>query len=158
MHLETTRFGTLEIDESAILTFTQPIIGFQAYRRFVLLDQTDDGKVFWLQSTDTGDLAVVLMDPRSVRPDYDIGRRKGDLVELAADSVDDLDVYTLVVVTESPRQVRTNLKAPILIHRAQRLAKQTILDDNDYPVQFVLTPPQDSAQTPQEVSNARANP
>lgn len=157
MHLETTRFGALEVDEASILTFTQPIIGFQAFRRFVLLDNSENPNISWLQSTDAGDLAFVLMDPRSMMPDYDIGPRKADLIELAADSVDDLDIYTLVVVTQAPRQVRTNLKAPILINPRQRLAKQAILDDNSYPVQFVIDPAQEGAQTPQEASNARSN-
>lgn len=37
MPLETTRFGPIEFDDSAVLTFTQPIIGFHQFRRFVLL-------------------------------------------------------------------------------------------------------------------------
>ena len=37
MRLETTRFGEIEIDEQSTITFTQPIIGFQEYRRFVVI-------------------------------------------------------------------------------------------------------------------------
>ena len=157
MHLETTRFGSLEIDDSAILTFTQPIIGFQEFRRFVLLDGTGADHVKWLQSVDAGDLAFILMDPRSVVPDYDIRLRADELVELAVTSTDDLEIYTLVVVPKDPKQVRTNLKAPILINPQQRLAKQTILDKSSYPVQFSLAQAGQRTEPSQEVSNARSD-
>lgn len=157
MHIETTRFGPLEIDDNAILTFTQPIIGFQALRHFVLLDDTGVAHVKWLQSTDAGDLAFILMDPRTVVPGYDIRLRTDELTELAVASVEDLDIYTLVVVPQDPKQVRTNLKAPILINPEQRLAKQTILDKSSYPVQFLLAQAAQGAEPSQEVYNARSD-
>ena len=36
MHLETTRFVSLEIDASTILKLNQPIIGRPAFLRFIL--------------------------------------------------------------------------------------------------------------------------
>ncbi len=157
MHLETSRFGSIEIDDSVVLTFTQPIIGFQEFRRFVLLDGTGADHIKWLQSVDAGDLAFILMDPRSVVPDYNIRLRADELTELAVASVDDLEIYTLVVVPKDPKQVRTNLKAPILINPQQRLAKQTILDQSSYPVQFLLAQAEPGAEPSQEVSNARSD-
>ena len=157
MHLETTRFGSLEIDDNTILTFTRPIIGFQEFRRFALLDETGGAHVKWLQSTDAGDLAFILMDPRTVVPDYNVRLRADELTELAVDSAEALDIYTLVVVPRDPTQVRTNLKAPILINPQQRLAKQTILDQSSYPVQFLLAQAEPGAESSQEVSNARSD-
>ena len=157
MHLETSRFGSIEIDDGAILTFTQPIIGFQEFRRFVLLDGTGADHIKWLQSVDAGDLAFILMDTRSVVPDYNIRLRADELTELAVASVDDLEIYTLVVVPKDPKQVRTNLKAPILINPQQRLAKQTILDKSSYPVQFSLAQAAQGTEPSQEVSNARSD-
>lgn len=157
MHLETTRFGSIEVDDASIITFTHPIIGFREFRRFVLLDGPDDGQVKWLQSADASELAFILMDPRSVVPEYEVRLRHGELAELAVSSVDELDVYTLVVVPQPPAKVRTNLKAPILINAKQRLAKQTILDDADYPLQFELTQVEPGSEIPQEVSNARSD-
>lgn len=153
MQLETTRFGAMEVDEASIITFTQPIIGFQEFRRFVLMDGPPESNLLWLQSTDAGDLAFILMDPRHVVPDYAIKLGAHELTELAAASVDDLNVYTLVVVPQDKTQIRTNLKAPVLINPEQRLAKQTILDKSSYPVQFPLA----LAQPQEEEENARPN-
>lgn len=157
LRITTTRFGDLKVDEGSILTFTQPIIGFQEFRRFVLVPGPEEGAVTWLQSIEESDLAFILMDPRSVYPDYRVELGNHELSELAVTSVDELDVYTLVVVPADPSKVRTNLKAPILINPKVRLGKQTILEKSNYPVQFFLAQAKQGKPESKEVSNARTN-
>lgn len=158
MQLETTRFGLIEVDEQSIITFTQPIIGFQEFRRFVLLEGPDGGGLKWLQSTDSGDLAFIVMDPKQIVPDYAVKIGSHELTELAVTQADELDVYTLVVVPQDKAKVRTNLKAPVLINPKQRLGKQTILDKSSYPVQFLLSQAaQGGAEPQEEVDHARPN-
>ena len=157
MQLNTTRFGTIEVDEGAVITFTQPIIGFQEYRRFLLLSGPDDSVVRWLQSTERGDLAFLVMNPRTVFPDYRAELRPDELRELSVSDSAELDIYTLVVVPQDRTQVRTNLKAPILISPRQRLAKQTILDKSDYPIQYYLAQGQQGGQEHREDGNARTD-
>jgi flagellar assembly factor FliW len=158
MRLETERFGVLELNENSIITLTQPILGFQQYRRFVLLPGPSES-LHWLQSTDSGKLAFILLNPQVVMPDYRVDIHPRDLTELAAEKREDLQVYTLVVVPEDPSKVRTNLKAPILLNPHQRLAKQIVLDKSDYPVQFFLSQTkqrtESSSAQDEEVSNAR---
>ena len=157
MKLETTRFGTIEYDDQSVLTFTQPIIGFQEFRRFIFVDGPENSNLVWLQSTDSGDLAFILIDPRTVIPEYGFKLGDHELAELAVTKVEELDVYTLVVVPQDPKQVRTNLKAPILVNPKQRLAKQTILDKSSYPVQFILSQANQDAKDTEEVDHARPN-
>jgi flagellar assembly factor FliW len=113
--------------------------------------------VKWLQSVDSMDLAFILMDPRSVIADYAVALRKTELDELAVTKSDELDVYTLVVVPADHSQLRTNLKAPVVINMKQRLGKQTILDGSDYPIQFFLSQGQGDSDKTQEVSSARSD-
>ena len=158
MKVNTTRFGAVEVDDDAIITFTQPILGFQEYRRFVLLPGPENSPLKWLQSTDSGDLAFIVMDPRTVVPDYEVRIGAQEMAELAADTFEELEVYTLVVVPQDRTQVRTNLKAPILINPRQRLGKQTILDRSKYPIQFFLSQAQGGdRENAQEVKHARSN-
>jgi flagellar assembly factor FliW len=156
MQLSTTRFGTIEIDPEAIITFTQPILGFQEFRRFVLLPGPSD-YLRWLQSTDAGDLAFILMDPRAVAPDYKVEMDARELAELAATRVEEIEIYTLVVVPQDPAQTRTNLKAPILINLKQQLGKQTILEGSDWPIQHFLARAQRGETQAQEVGRAGSN-
>ena len=157
MQLRTTRFGDMEVEEASVITFTQPIIGFQEYRRFVLLPGPADSAVVWLQSTQSAELAFLLMNPRDVVPDYRVKLGGHELAELAVSDVSELDVYTILVVSEEVAKVRTNLKAPILINPKQSLGKQTVLEKSDYPIQFFLAKAKDAATAPEEVSNARAD-
>ncbi len=156
MRLETSRFGPLEIDDSTVITFTHPIIGFREFRRFVLLPGPNGAAIRWLQSCDDATLAFILMDPRDVIDSYSVKLSDHELSELAVSDLSKLDVYTLVVVPQDKTQVRTNLKAPIVINPKQRLAKQTIMDRADYPVQFYLTQAGGGA-APEEATNARSH-
>lgn len=158
MRLETSRFGEINVDDDTIITFTQPIIGFQEYRRFTLVPGPDDAAVKWLQSTESGDLAFLLMDPLQVMPDYRVELSRRELDELAVSEVSELDVYTLLVVPEDTAKIRTNLRAPILINEKHRLGKQTVLEKSNYPVQFFLAQAQQGTVEPKEVTNARPNP
>ena len=157
MKLETSRFGPLEIDPEKVITFTQPIVGFQEYRRYVLLPGPGSGEVKWLQSTDSGELAFILMDPLQVCSDYRVELRAEELRELAVTRVEELDVYTLVVVPQDPAKIRTNLRAPILISPKHRLGKQTILENSPYPIQFFLAQAQQGHGRPEEVASAGAD-
>jgi flagellar assembly factor FliW len=157
MQLETSRFGTIEYDPNDVITFTQPILGFQEFRRFVLLPGPQGNAVRWLQSTDKGDLAFIIMNPRQVLPDYTLQLGAHELAELAVTKAEELEVYTLVVVPHDNTQVRTNLRAPILISLKHRLAKQTILERSDYPIQFYLARTQQGDKSPEEASHARSD-
>ena len=154
MLLETTRFGTIEVDPNAVITFTQPILGFLEFRRYVLLPGPG-AHLTWLQSTDSGELAFILIDPRSVMPEYQVELKPQELAELAVTDPAELSVYTLVVVPHNPSQIRTNLRAPVLISLKHRLGKQTILERSTYPIQFYLS--QARAQSAPEVPHARSH-
>lgn len=154
MLLETTRFGKVEVDPNDIITFTQPILGFQEFRRYILLPGPSD-HLTWLQSTDSGELAFILIDPRSVMPEYQVDLKGPELSELAVTTVAELSVYTLVVVPNDPAKIRTNLRAPVLISRKHRLGKQTILERSNYPIQFYLA--QAQPNSPAEVPHARSH-
>jgi flagellar assembly factor FliW len=157
MKLETTRFGAIDVDSDLIITFTQPIIGFPEHRRFIIIPAAEGSGVKWLQSVESGDLAFLAMDPRAVMPDYRVDLGASELAELAVESSDALDIYTLVVVPQDRSLVRTNLKAPILVNPRQKLAKQTILERSDYPVQYLLARGQQDPDRKQEAVHARSD-
>ena len=157
MRLHTDRFGDIDVSDDSVITFTQPIIGFQEFRRFILLPGPPNSGLHWLQSLDDGRLAFILIDPRQVVPDYAVTLSPHERAELAVNDDAELDIYTLVVVPNERRKIRTNLKAPILINPRQRLAKQAILDKSNYPVRHYIFQEQTSHED-SEVSHARTHP
>jgi len=46
MLLETTRFGMISVDESRAITFPKGLLGFPAYKRYVLIEPADNS-YFW---------------------------------------------------------------------------------------------------------------
>lgn len=158
MHLVTSRFGPIDIDDDGVIAFTQPIIGFPALRRYAILPGPPGSSVQWLQSVDAGETAFLIMNPGLVYPEYKATLSPGELMELGVSAATELDVYTLVVVPQDRTQIRTNLKAPILINAAKRLGKQTILEHSGYPIQFFLAqqpqPAAQEAEQPKEAAHA----
>lgn len=157
MRVKTSRFGEINVADDQVLTFTHPIIGFPEHRRFVLLPGPQDGLTFWLQSTEDGALAFILIDPRVLMARYEAAIGPHELDELGAMNSAELNVYTLVVVPADTRDVRTNLKAPVLVNPKTRLAKQTILEKSDYPIRYYLQQRQTTPRGFEEAIDAGSN-
>ena len=69
VRIEHRRFGSLEVPERDVLAF-EPLPGFPGARRFALMAHDREGVFAWLVSLDHPDLAFVITDPRTLRPDY----------------------------------------------------------------------------------------
>lgn len=130
MVIETTRFGPLEVDESKIITFAEPILGFPNNRRFALIQTSEDPVFFWLQSVEDAFLAFVVCDPRAFVPDYDVPIRKDDLESLELAGIEDAQVLT--IVNKVNGDLTANLLGPILVGARSLKAKQMVLSDKRY--------------------------
>lgn len=129
--------GIIEVPEDKVITFVEPMLGFPGLTRFVIF-QNRSGPLFWLQSIEDKSVAFCIMLPFAVGldPDYELG--SGDLTDIAAAELDDILVYTVVVLDENRDKIRTNLRAPILVGRKTNRAKQLVFDDPALPMQFLL--------------------
>ena len=146
MQVDTTRFGTIEIDDDELVVFDDGLPGFRGRRTMVLLGggempggEAGDGNhsLFWLQDVSDPDLAFMTIVPWAAYPDYDIDIEPS---EVDGAQVDDLCVLTIVTVRREDGGVRltSNLLAPIVINTASRQGKQVILQNQDWPVQAPL--------------------
>jgi flagellar assembly factor FliW len=129
--------GEIDIADDQVITFVEPLIGFEDYRRFVIL-QTTTGPLYWLQSVDDETRAFCLLAPFQAGLDPDLAIGTVDAAEIGAEGVADIDVYTLVVLDEDRERIRTNLRAPILVCQTTNQAKQILIDNPDLPIQFLL--------------------
>jgi flagellar assembly factor FliW len=146
VQVETSRFGTVEVDADEIVDFSDGLPGFRGRRRMVVLGggelpggEPGDGhhSVFWLQDVADPDLAFMTIVPWTAYPDYDVEIDPSDVDETAAD---DLCVLSIVTVRRGDGGVRlsANLKAPVVIDTAHRTGRQVILQDSDWPIQAPL--------------------
>lgn len=131
----TSRFGTVSISNSDLLHFPQGLVGFEDCRRWVLLGDSGNPAVGWLQSTDEKELALAVISPRRFVPDYrfHVNRHQLETIEL-----EDLDrAFVLVVVAKTDSELTANLKAPVIINLDRRLGCQCVVAD-DHPMQHPL--------------------
>jgi flagellar assembly factor FliW len=156
MKVETTRFGTLDVDKNKIVRFTQPILGFADCQRYIIVEGPGQGKIWWLQSCDRPELAFIVMDPLQVMPDYEVRLDASEVEDLRLERAEDARLLTIVVVPDDRSRVRTNLRAPIVYNPKTNLAKQVVLQDSDYPVQYFLT--EAAEQAPVGTSDAGSHP
>lgn len=136
MLIQTTRFGAVEIDDSRILEFRQGLLGFSSFRTFALLQPDDNGVFYWLQSTESPDLAFVVTDPALWLPDFQAGVRKEQLEELGLSDLSDAQV--LVIVNRREQTLTANMQGPIVVNSTNHRAMQLVLAEKKWSTRHEL--------------------
>jgi flagellar assembly factor FliW len=136
MLIQTSRFGPVEIDDSRIIEFPAGLLGFSSYRKFALLQPDDNGVFFWLQSTESADLAFVVTDPALWIPDFQANIRKEQMEELGMREISDAQV--LVIVNKREQSLTANLQGPLVINSANRTAMQLVLAEKKWSTRHEL--------------------
>ena len=132
MHVETTRFGLLDVPDEAVLLFPEGLIGFETCTRFAIVDRQEDRSVWWLQSLDAPAVAFILTDPVAVVPHYAPTLPPNDLEELELESATAAELHVMLVVSRNPKEITANLLGPLVINPATRLGKQVVLHNSGY--------------------------
>lgn len=136
MELETARFGRLRFREADVLHFASGMIGFSGCCDWVLVPDTANAAVGWLQSVNHRAIALPVANPLRFLLAYRlrIPRRELDVLELAAGD----EPRPLVVVSKVGESLALNLRAPLIVNFERRLGRQVVVSDG-YPVRFVLS-------------------
>ncbi|GIV07312.1 MAG: flagellar assembly protein FliW [Fimbriimonadales bacterium] len=133
MELETTRFGTINIQADDIITFEDGLVGLNQYRRFVLMQHDSEGPFWWLQSAEEPSFALLLIDPWYFRPDYEVVLPESEVERLQlSESTPQAVLTTVTIPSGKPHAMTSNLLAPIVINTALRIGRQVILNDERY--------------------------
>jgi flagellar assembly factor FliW len=136
--IDTSRFGEIDIRESELITMRGPIFGFEHLSHFVLLIHDKNTPLWWLQSVENPSVAFVVVNPHIVKPDYNPAIFAEDLDSLDIKPGKPTALLAIVTVRSQPLRVTANIRAPILINADTRTARQVILEDADYPIQYDL--------------------
>ncbi|MGI6037267.1 MAG: flagellar assembly protein FliW [Limnochordia bacterium] len=147
MLIETSRFGPLEVDVDEIIEFPAGILGFEDYKKYVLLEHKPGSHFRYLQSMEEPELTFVLIDPRSFRPDYRVELSSSSLGELQVTEASEVEVYAIVTIPGEVTAMTANLQAPVLINTGVRLGQQIVLTDGQYGLRHKIM--EELAQLPQ---------
>ncbi len=138
MKIFTTRFAEIEISEETIISFPNGVLGFPDSTNYVLINTDDNSPLKWLQSLDDPALAFVVTNPNLFKPDYIIDAYRKDLKDINVQEAEDVLILVIVTVPNDPSKMTANLKGPILINTQNRMAKQLVIDNNEYEIKFRL--------------------
>ncbi|MFA9479007.1 flagellar assembly protein FliW [Phycisphaerales bacterium AB-hyl4] len=136
MRIETSRFGSVEVDEARTIRFTKGLLGFPGYTDYVLLEAGDESYFWWLQSTQSPELAFVVTDPSLFVPTYRVPVREPQLDDLGAGSPDEVQVF--VIVNKRDGMLTGNLQGPLVVSVHQRLGEQLVLSDRRFTTRVPL--------------------
>ena len=103
MVAETKFFGTVDIEEDKIIEFPMGIIGFEDYKKFALIydsEREERSKISWLQSLDEPVLALPVINPIDIMDEY--SQSNAEDMEVSTDMV-----YSQVVGLASMLGVNT---------------------------------------------------
>jgi flagellar assembly factor FliW len=135
MKIHTTRFGSIEIEPDDILFFRNGLLGFEDCRHWVLLADSDNSAVAWLQSMQHADVAMPVVSPRRFVADYQVRLEPNDVDILQLSSVE--QAYVLGVVSRDEDVLTLNLRAPLVINLDRRIGCQVVTVDPQ-PLQYEL--------------------
>ncbi len=113
-HIESTRFGTIEVKPESVLEFPEGLIGLPG-TKYVLVAPENDSVFFWLHSAEDASLALPVTRPWNFFPDYEVSLSDGETARLGFAPEDEPEVWVTVRATESLEDFSANLKAPILV-------------------------------------------
>lgn len=138
MIIKTGRFGQLGVEEDEIISMPQGILGFPEYKRFCLVDPGDDTLILWLQSLDNPEIAFPILEPKIFKPDYAARLSAVELRELKLETINQSAVFNILTIPEDVTQMTANLKAPIVINLKGQIAKQVVLQENEYTIKHAM--------------------
>ena len=139
MKLQTKYFGEIDYEAGELLTFPAGLFGFEDEHEFLLLPfEGSAGTLLCFQSVHTPALAFVAMDPFALHADYAPVLQPQELDALGVKNSQELGYYVLCVVKKPVSDSTVNLKCPVAINPDTRVARQVILDADDYEMRHPL--------------------
>ena len=157
MKVNTTRFGTLEINEKDIITFPEGLVGFAAFKRFFIYNNKKKMPFFWLHSVDNPNLAFVICDPLIFFPDYKVQVRKQELSILNLEDESHLITCTIISISHNPFRMTANLQGPLVINTQNMIAKQVVLVDGNYTTRHTILLKDENVNMPKGVFIPKKN-
>ncbi len=136
MQIETTRFGTIEVEQGQMIHFPEGMLGFESANDFCIFNHAEGSPFIWMQSITEPDLAFVMVVPFDFFPEYDFDISQSDIDTINLNDVADVAVFTVVTISDG--NVTANLSGPIIMNSKNRHGKQIVLSNPTYKTRHSL--------------------
>lgn len=132
MKINSTVFGTQEVDPESILTFPKGMPGFENCTRYKLFhEDKDQPVVHFLQSLDQPDVSFSLIDPALFGLNYEFVLSDEEEKLLQMERAEEIAVF-LITYKQQPdadakANINANINGPIVLNTRTRLGMQKVL-------------------------------
>lgn len=138
MIIQTGRFGEIQVSEDEIIHIPQGLLGFPEQTKFCLVDPGDEVLIVWLQSVSDANFAVPLLEPKIFKLDYTVRLSALELRDLKLENINQSAVFSVLTIGDDIAQMTANLKAPLVLNLRENLAKQVVLQENEYSIKYPM--------------------
>jgi flagellar assembly factor FliW len=146
--IETTRFGTIQVEEDRVFELISPLLGFEKLHKFVIIDHAPDSPFKWLQSTEEPHVAFIVTNPVNFGIEYEFTVPEEDTKKLDLSDAGDALVLTIVYIPQgAPHLMTANLAGPIIVNLNNRKGMQLVLSDSRFTTKHRLLPNVDPKST-----------
>ena len=117
-----------------VLTFPFGLLGFESFKRYLLLARPEEAPFLWLRVLERPEVAFLVVSPTAVTPDYtpEISDEDARFLDLRTPA--DALIFNIVTL-RGQNDATVNLKGPVVVNRRTLIGKQVIpLDASDFPV------------------------
>lgn len=135
MKIETTRFGTMDIEEEKVIHMPYGMMGFPEKKNFIIIRHRANSPLLWYQSLEDPALAFVITNPFLFKPGYRVDLK--DIIRQMSwnGNGDDgsLELFVVVSIPKgAPHKMTGNFIGPILINNKNCQAVQIVVSDTEY--------------------------
>ncbi len=126
--MKTAESITLEpvpVHDENVLRLPLGLLGFEQFKRYVLLSRPEEAPFLWLQVIDQPNLAFVVVSPTAVAADYEPEVSAEDIQFLDLRAPEDAMVFNIVTL-RGQHHATVNLKGPVLVNRRTLIGKQIV--------------------------------
>jgi flagellar assembly factor FliW len=137
MMIESTRFGTFEVGDNAVLTFPDGVPGLPG-EQYVLVARDENSPFYWLHSVEHADVALPVTNPWLFFPEYDVRVPDEDARRVALDAPENAQILCVVRASDRLEDFTVNLAGPIVVNTTGKLGRQILNDTGGYSVRHPL--------------------
>ncbi len=140
MKVDTTRFGEIEVDETRILNFVQPIFGYEEFSKYTIVEHNGNDVFQWLQCVECPELAFPISMPGYFNIQNYIFEIDDETAEkLGIKSAEDVLIYNIVTIpVNNPKAATMNLLGPVVINKNNNNAIQYVVLNSNFSSHYPL--------------------
>ena len=133
MKIPSEKLGEIEIDESSIINFVSPIIGFEQIKQYVIVKLSQNDKFSWLQSVANDSVTFHITVPQAFDIEYTFEIDDNNQKLLNLNDANDLLTFNIVTIPlNRPEDATINLLAPIVVNIKENKGAQLILSGSNH--------------------------